>query len=105
VARTSHGGEPAAPKTRTSITPDAPKTLPTPLRGVVWAEAARRFTRAGTPELNGFPVGQIVGRMNARRPGRGRRRLAPVRRSLAGASGWRGPVRTVGPQQEDDDRD
>jgi NAD(P)H-dependent flavin oxidoreductase YrpB (nitropropane dioxygenase family) len=48
--------------------PDAPKTLPMPLQGVVWAEAARRFTRAGTPELNGFPVGQIVGRMNARRP-------------------------------------
>jgi NAD(P)H-dependent flavin oxidoreductase YrpB (nitropropane dioxygenase family) len=47
---------------------DAPKTLPMPLQGILWGEMARRVTRAHTKELSGFPVGQIVGRMNTVRP-------------------------------------
>jgi NAD(P)H-dependent flavin oxidoreductase YrpB (nitropropane dioxygenase family) len=47
---------------------DAPKTLPMPLQGILWGEMARRVSRAHTKELSGFPVGQIVGRMNAVRP-------------------------------------
>jgi NAD(P)H-dependent flavin oxidoreductase YrpB (nitropropane dioxygenase family) len=47
---------------------DAPKTLPMPLQGLLWGEMARRVTRSHTKELSGFPVGQIVGRMNKVRP-------------------------------------
>lgn len=47
---------------------DAPKTLPMPLQGILWGEMARRVSRAHTKELSGFPVGQIVGRMNKIRP-------------------------------------
>jgi NAD(P)H-dependent flavin oxidoreductase YrpB (nitropropane dioxygenase family) len=47
---------------------DAPKTLPMPLQGILWGEMARRVSRAHTKELSGFPVGQIVGRMNKVRP-------------------------------------
>ncbi|ONH62051.1 monooxygenase [Frankia sp. CcI49] len=47
---------------------DAPKTLPMPLQGIVWGEASRRWTRAGTKALSGFPVGQIVGSLDRRRP-------------------------------------
>jgi NAD(P)H-dependent flavin oxidoreductase YrpB (nitropropane dioxygenase family) len=47
---------------------DAPKTLPMPLQGILWGEMARRVSRAHTKELSGFPVGQIVGRMNNVRP-------------------------------------
>jgi NAD(P)H-dependent flavin oxidoreductase YrpB (nitropropane dioxygenase family) len=47
---------------------DAPKTLPMPLQGLLWGEMARRVSRAHTKELSGFPVGQIVGRMNKIRP-------------------------------------
>jgi NAD(P)H-dependent flavin oxidoreductase YrpB (nitropropane dioxygenase family) len=46
----------------------APKTLPMPLQGILWGEMARRVSRAHTKELSGFPVGQIVGRMNKVRP-------------------------------------
>jgi NAD(P)H-dependent flavin oxidoreductase YrpB (nitropropane dioxygenase family) len=46
----------------------APKTLPMPLQGILWGEMARRVSRAHTKELSGFPVGQIVGRMNTVRP-------------------------------------
>jgi NAD(P)H-dependent flavin oxidoreductase YrpB (nitropropane dioxygenase family) len=46
----------------------APKTLPMPLQGILWNEMARRVTRAKTKELSGFPVGQIVGRMDRIRP-------------------------------------
>jgi NAD(P)H-dependent flavin oxidoreductase YrpB (nitropropane dioxygenase family) len=49
---------------------DAPKTLPMPLQGILWGEMARRVSRAHTKELSGFPVGQIVGRMNHVRPAR-----------------------------------
>jgi NAD(P)H-dependent flavin oxidoreductase YrpB (nitropropane dioxygenase family) len=41
-----------------------------PLQGIVYAGAARRFSRAQTRELAGSPVGQIVGRMNQVRPTR-----------------------------------
>ncbi|MBV9871123.1 MAG: nitronate monooxygenase [Frankiaceae bacterium] len=47
---------------------DAPKTLPMPLQGILFGEMARRVTRAHVRELSGFPVGQIVGRMNSVRP-------------------------------------
>jgi NAD(P)H-dependent flavin oxidoreductase YrpB (nitropropane dioxygenase family) len=47
---------------------DAPKTLPMPLQGILWGEMARRVSRAHTKELSGFPVGQIVGRMNKVQP-------------------------------------
>jgi NAD(P)H-dependent flavin oxidoreductase YrpB (nitropropane dioxygenase family) len=46
----------------------APKTLPMPLQGILYGEMARRVTRAHNRELSGFPVGQIVGRMNRIRP-------------------------------------
>lgn len=47
--------------------PESPGTLPMPLQGILFSNAARRITRAGTKELSGSPVGQIVGRMNERR--------------------------------------
>ena len=47
---------------------DAPKTLPMPLQGILYGEMARRVTRAHNLELSGFPVGQIVGRMDRIRP-------------------------------------
>jgi NAD(P)H-dependent flavin oxidoreductase YrpB (nitropropane dioxygenase family) len=48
--------------------PKGPGTLPMPLQGILHNEAARKFTKAGAKELVGFPVGQIVGRMNRVRP-------------------------------------
>jgi NAD(P)H-dependent flavin oxidoreductase YrpB (nitropropane dioxygenase family) len=48
--------------------PDGPGTLPMPLQGVLYSNAARRITRAGRADLSGSPVGQIVGRMNRVRP-------------------------------------
>lgn len=48
--------------------PDAPAPLPMPLQGILYSEAARRFNRVQNKELSGFPVGQIVGRMNVVRP-------------------------------------
>jgi NAD(P)H-dependent flavin oxidoreductase YrpB (nitropropane dioxygenase family) len=47
---------------------DAPKTLPMPLQGILYGEMARRVSRAHNRELAGFPVGQIVGRMDRVRP-------------------------------------
>jgi NAD(P)H-dependent flavin oxidoreductase YrpB (nitropropane dioxygenase family) len=47
---------------------DAPKTLPMPLQGILYGEMARRVSRAHNKELAGFPVGQIVGRMDRIRP-------------------------------------
>ncbi len=49
---------------------DTPEPLPMPLQGLLFNTAGRRITRAGNKELSGFPVGQIVGRMNAVRPTR-----------------------------------
>ncbi len=48
--------------------PDSPGTLPMPLQGMLHQEAARRFVRSQTPALNGFPVGQIAGRLTTVRP-------------------------------------
>jgi NAD(P)H-dependent flavin oxidoreductase YrpB (nitropropane dioxygenase family) len=48
--------------------PDAPKTLPMPLQGILYGEMARRVSRAHNRELAGFPVGQIVGRLDRVRP-------------------------------------
>jgi NAD(P)H-dependent flavin oxidoreductase YrpB (nitropropane dioxygenase family) len=48
--------------------PDAPKTLPMPLQGILYGEMARRVSRAHNRELAGFPVGQIVGRLDRIRP-------------------------------------
>jgi NAD(P)H-dependent flavin oxidoreductase YrpB (nitropropane dioxygenase family) len=56
--------------------PDSPGTLPMPLQFLATAEAEQRVRRAalaGSPtaaELTVTPVGQIVGRMNQRRPAR-----------------------------------
>jgi NAD(P)H-dependent flavin oxidoreductase YrpB (nitropropane dioxygenase family) len=50
--------------------PDSPGTLPMPLQGILHQEAGRRTQRAHTKELIGYPVGQIVGRMNKVRPSR-----------------------------------
>jgi NAD(P)H-dependent flavin oxidoreductase YrpB (nitropropane dioxygenase family) len=50
--------------------PESPGTLPMPLQGILHQEAGRRTQRAHTRELIGFPVGQIVGRMNKVRPSR-----------------------------------
>src|SRR5262249_35050771 len=47
---------------------DAPPTLPMPLQGILFSEAQRRISRAQNRELTGFPVGQIVGRMDKVRP-------------------------------------
>jgi len=49
---------------------DTPDPLPMPLQGILYSEAGRRVTRANNKELAGFPVGQIVGRMNSVRPTR-----------------------------------
>ena len=48
--------------------PASPGTLPMPLQGILHQEAARRFMRVNNKELTGFPVGQIVGRLNQVRP-------------------------------------
>jgi NAD(P)H-dependent flavin oxidoreductase YrpB (nitropropane dioxygenase family) len=47
--------------------PDAPALLPMPLQGIVHMEALHRVTRSRSDKaqaLQGFPVGQIVGRMD-----------------------------------------
>ena len=49
---------------------DTPEPLPMPLQGLLFNSAGRRITRAQNRELAGFPVGQIVGRMNSVRPAR-----------------------------------
>jgi NAD(P)H-dependent flavin oxidoreductase YrpB (nitropropane dioxygenase family) len=48
--------------------PDGPGALPMPLQGILHQEAARRFMRVNNKDLTGFPVGQIVGRLNEVRP-------------------------------------
>ena len=47
---------------------DSPGTLPMPLQGILHQEAGRRTGRVQNRDLIGFPVGQIVGRMNKVRP-------------------------------------
>jgi NAD(P)H-dependent flavin oxidoreductase YrpB (nitropropane dioxygenase family) len=48
--------------------PDAPPPLPMPLQGLLYGEAAARFTRAHVKEFAGTPVGQIVGSIDRVRP-------------------------------------
>lgn len=50
--------------------PDAPATLPMPLQGILYAEAAGRFVRVHSKEFGGTPVGQIVGSIDRVRPAR-----------------------------------
>ncbi|HEX7094396.1 MAG TPA: nitronate monooxygenase family protein, partial [Acidimicrobiales bacterium] len=50
--------------------PDAPDPLPMPLQGLLYGEAAARFTRVHSKEFAGHPVGQIVGSLNKVRPAR-----------------------------------
>lgn len=50
--------------------PDAPRPLPMPLQGILYAEMATRFVRARNHALSGSPVGQIVSRMDSVRPSR-----------------------------------
>jgi NAD(P)H-dependent flavin oxidoreductase YrpB (nitropropane dioxygenase family) len=44
---------------------DAPDPLPMPLQGILYADAAHRFSRVRSRELSGSPVGQIVGSMRS----------------------------------------
>src|SRR4051794_15498516 len=44
--------------------PESPGTLPMPLQFILNSEAMRRIGRSNATELQGMPVGQIVGRMN-----------------------------------------
>ena len=48
--------------------PDSPGYLPMPLQYMATSDAQRRIARAQNSELQGMPVGQIVGRMNSVRP-------------------------------------
>jgi NAD(P)H-dependent flavin oxidoreductase YrpB (nitropropane dioxygenase family) len=48
--------------------PDAPGYLPMPLQYMATSEAQRRIAKYQVKELQGMPVGQIVGRMNQIRP-------------------------------------
>ncbi len=48
--------------------PESPGTLPMPLQFMATSEAYHRINKFQVPELVGAPVGQIVGRMNSRKP-------------------------------------
>jgi len=48
--------------------PGAPEPLPMPLQGLLFGEAAARFTRVHAKEFGGHPVGQIVGSIDRVRP-------------------------------------
>ncbi len=50
--------------------PDAPEPLPMPLQGLLYGEAAERFSRVHSKEFGGSPVGQIVGSLDQVRPAR-----------------------------------
>jgi NAD(P)H-dependent flavin oxidoreductase YrpB (nitropropane dioxygenase family) len=50
--------------------PDAPPTLPMPLQGLLYGEAAARFTRVHSKDFAGTPIGQIVGSIDKVRPAR-----------------------------------
>ena len=47
--------------------PESPGTLPMPLQFILNSTAMRRIARSDARELQGMPVGQIVGRMNSQR--------------------------------------
>jgi len=48
----------------------APPMLPMPLQGILYAEAAARFTRARSKAFAGNPAGQVVGTIHSVRPAR-----------------------------------
>lgn len=48
--------------------PESPGTLPMPLQFMATSDAIHRINKFAVPELVGAPVGQIVGRMNERKP-------------------------------------
>ncbi len=48
--------------------PDAPEPLPMPLQGLLYGEAASRFSRAHDKAFAGHPGGQIIGSINKVRP-------------------------------------
>ena len=48
--------------------PDAPAPLPMPLQGLLYGEAAARFTRARSKDFAGHPGGQVLGRIDRVRP-------------------------------------
>jgi NAD(P)H-dependent flavin oxidoreductase YrpB (nitropropane dioxygenase family) len=50
--------------------PDAPEPLPMPLQGLLYGEAAERFTRVHSKEFAGHPAGQIIGSLDRVRPAR-----------------------------------
>ncbi len=50
--------------------PDAPATLPMPLQGLLYGEAAARFGRVHTKDFAGSPAGQILGSVDRVRPAR-----------------------------------
>jgi NAD(P)H-dependent flavin oxidoreductase YrpB (nitropropane dioxygenase family) len=48
--------------------PDAPAPLPMPLQGLLYGEAAARFTRSRSKDFAGHPGGQVLGRIDRVRP-------------------------------------
>jgi NAD(P)H-dependent flavin oxidoreductase YrpB (nitropropane dioxygenase family) len=50
--------------------PGAPEPLPMPLQGILYAEAARRFSRVHSKDFAGHPAGQILGSVDRVRPAR-----------------------------------
>jgi NAD(P)H-dependent flavin oxidoreductase YrpB (nitropropane dioxygenase family) len=50
--------------------PDAPDTLPMPLQGLLYGEAASRFSRVHSKEFGGSPAGQVLGSVDRVRPAR-----------------------------------
>jgi NAD(P)H-dependent flavin oxidoreductase YrpB (nitropropane dioxygenase family) len=50
--------------------PDAPEPLPMPLQGLLYGQAAARFTRVHDRGFAGHPAGQILGSIDRVRPAR-----------------------------------
>ncbi len=48
--------------------PDAPDPLPMPLQGLLYGEAAERFSRVHSKAFGGHPAGQIIGSIDRVRP-------------------------------------
>ena len=68
--------------------PGAPATLPMPLQGLLYAEAASRFSRVHSREFGGNPAGQIIGSLN---------RVQPARQVVMDmVDGWIGAVDGLG---------
>jgi NAD(P)H-dependent flavin oxidoreductase YrpB (nitropropane dioxygenase family) len=50
--------------------PGAPDPLPMPLQGILYSEAASRFSRVHSKDFAGHPAGQILGSVDRVRPAR-----------------------------------